>query len=117
MHNTNILSNVLLGVWYSFKVKQMEQQDTRPYSWEQVVSFVSYDAHGNTLFVLCLDSPDSVRKALKKRLIAAKTSLSFEWHVIFLEVLRDRYDESVWSLRNCVRSAELVCILPSIYSG
>jgi hypothetical protein len=95
----------------------MEQQDTRPYSWEQVVSFVSYDAHGNTLFVLCLDSPDSVRKALKKRLIAAKTSLSFEWHVIFLEVLRDRYDESVWSLRNCVRSAELVCILPSIYSG
>jgi hypothetical protein len=95
----------------------MEKQGTRPYSWEQIVSFVRYDAHGNAIFVLCLDSPDSVRKALKKRLIAAKTSLSFEWHVIFLEVLRDRYDQSVWSLRDYVRNAELVCNLPSTYSG
>jgi hypothetical protein len=117
MYNAIALSDALLGVWYSFKVKQMEQQGTRPYSWEQVVSFVRCDANGSTLFVACLDTPDSVRTALKRKLDTAKTSFSFEWHAIFLEVVRDRYDESVWSLRDCVRNAELVCNLPSIYSN
>jgi hypothetical protein len=114
MYNAITLSNALLGVWYSFKVKQMEQQDTRPYSWEQVVSFVRYDANGNTLFAVCLDTPESVRTALKRKLDTAKTSFTFEWHAIFLEVVRDSYDKSVWSLRKYVRNAELVCNLPRI---
>jgi hypothetical protein len=32
MYNAIALSDALLGVWYSFKVKQIEQQGTRPYS-------------------------------------------------------------------------------------
>jgi hypothetical protein len=80
------------------------------------VSFVKYDATGNTLFVVCLDAPDSVRTALKRKLNTAGTSFAFEWHVIFLKAVRDRYDESVWLLRNCVRNAELVCDLLPIQS-
>jgi hypothetical protein len=109
------LSNALLGAWYSFKIKHIKQQDTRPYSWEQVVSFVRHDTYGNTLFVVCLDTSVSARTALKRKLNTATTSFSFNWHAIFLEVVRDEYDESVWSLRDCVRNAELVCNLPFIY--
>jgi hypothetical protein len=116
MYNAIALSDALLGVWYSFKVKRMERQDTRPYCWEQVVSFVKYDANGNTLFVVCLDTPDSVRTALKRKLFTAGTNFAFEWHAIFLEVVRDRYNESVWLLRDCVRNAELVCDLLPIQS-
>jgi hypothetical protein len=87
----------------------MEQQDTRPYSWEQVASFVRYYANGNILFVICLDTPDSVRTALKKKLNTFKIGFAFAWHAIFLEVVRERYNESVWSLRDFVRHAELVC--------
>jgi hypothetical protein len=116
MYKAIPLSNALLGIWYSFKVKQMEQQGKRLYSWEQVVSFVRYDANGNILFAVCLDTLDSVRTELKRKLETAKTSFSFEWHAIFLEVVRDRYDKSVWSLRECVRNAELVRNLSSIYS-
>ncbi|RYO00961.1 hypothetical protein AA0121_g13295 [Alternaria tenuissima] len=34
-------------------------------------------------------------------------SFAFAWHAVFLEVVRDRYNESVWSLRDFVRHAEL----------
>ena len=87
----------------------MEQQDTRPYSWEQVASFVRYDADDNTLLVICLDTPDSVRTALKRKLNTAKISFALAWHAILLEVVQDKYNESVWSLRDYVRNAELVC--------
>jgi hypothetical protein len=80
------------------------------------VSFVKYDANGNTLFVVCLDAPDSVRTALKRKLNTAGTGFAFKWHAIFLKVVRDRYDESVWLLRDCVRNAELVCDLLPIQS-
>ena len=116
MYNAITLSNALLGVWYSFKVKRVEQQDTRPYHWEQVVSFVKYNANGNTLFVVCLDAPDGVRTAIKQKLNTAGTGFAFEWHAIFLEVVRDRYDESVWLLRDCVLGAELVCDLLPLQS-
>jgi hypothetical protein len=88
----------------------MNQQETLPYFWEQVVSFVKSDAKGNALLVLCLDCPDNGKTALKEKLKTVGTNSSFEWHTIFLEVMRDRYDKSVWSLRDRVRNAERVCI-------
>jgi hypothetical protein len=59
------------------------------------VSFVTHDTYSNPLFVICLDTSVSARTALKQKLNIATTSFSFDWHAIFLEVVRDKYDKSV----------------------
>jgi hypothetical protein len=61
-----------------------------------------HDADTRCFFALCLDCPIEVRKQLKDKLNQVNW-----WHETFLEAMRDSYDKSVWSLRHCIRDAEL----------
>ncbi|CAI6340158.1 unnamed protein product [Periconia digitata] len=43
---------------------------------------------------------------LHNKIISKKIYCPWKWQVLFIETMRDLYDASVWSLRDCVRKAE-----------
>ena len=47
-----------------------------------------------------------MRKQLKDKLSSSSTTQFDPWHETFLEATRDLYDQSVWSLRHCIRDSE-----------
>ncbi|KAH7138860.1 hypothetical protein B0J11DRAFT_574805 [Dendryphion nanum] len=93
-------------LWYTFKIKQVEHKRTPLlYHWDQVTAFSRWDAPSDKGILLCLDCPQSARESLKERWRTGNLSL-LRWHVDFLEKTRDLYEDSVWSLRHCVRKSE-----------
>lgn len=106
-----------IGVWYTFKIKQVLRDRIAgqlSYYWEQVTTFSRYRAK-NASFVMCLNCPSDMRKALQMKLGACDAHTIAKWHEIFLETVRDMYDRSVWSLRDWVRNAERVRTNTSLY--
>jgi hypothetical protein len=77
------------------------------YAWEQVACFAMHDADNMCFLVLCLDCPKEARKQLKDKLSSWRPSQIDSWHGLFLGAVRDLYDQSVWSLRHCIRDSEL----------
>lgn len=99
---------MLLELWYTFKIKQVTDNPNRiAYHWDQVTSFSRWDALNNRGIVLCLDCPPHTKESLKS-LWQSQTLNLRALNADFLEATKDLYDESVWSLRDCVRAAEHV---------
>lgn len=98
--------------WYTFKLKRLENIPNKnpSYSWDQISSFIRHDVKGSkdAHLIICLDCPDNIKDILNGRVKESKTSSSLEWHSIFLDALRDAYDESVWGIRDVIRNAEKV---------
>ncbi|KAF2704947.1 hypothetical protein K504DRAFT_415392 [Pleomassaria siparia CBS 279.74] len=91
-------------VWYSFKVKMVEPSRSG-YYWQQISAFIRYSTIIGSTFVLCVDCPASIQNHLRAKMVPSLASVS-DWHVMFLEVMMEHYDKSVWQLRDCVRQVE-----------
>ncbi|PVI06065.1 hypothetical protein DM02DRAFT_34096 [Periconia macrospinosa] len=102
------MSNEDTDLWYGFKVKQVktEKNGQISYGWQQITSFSSRFTEGDGAFIMCLDFPKALQTQLRDKVASGNLYCPWKWQVLFIETMRDFYDSSVWSLRDCVRKAE-----------
>ncbi|KAF2789724.1 hypothetical protein K505DRAFT_188783, partial [Melanomma pulvis-pyrius CBS 109.77] len=75
------------------------------YRWDQVTVFLRRHISSGIGLIVCLDCP--FLPQFLTILGSAKLNRPEVWHMTLLEHIIGLYDQSVWNLRNWVRSAEL----------
>ena len=66
--------------------------------------------------ILCLDVPKKLQSLLESALVTKDNNIDYTDPYSLVSILIDQvlalYDESVWTMRNHVCSAEEVCLIP-----
>ncbi|EEH10403.1 conserved hypothetical protein [Histoplasma capsulatum G186AR] len=93
-----------LDTWSCFKLKEAISKNE--YVWHQMTMFIRWRPKEQNTFIFCSDLSESLQKALNHRISGIDPSDPYTWHAVFLDELRECYDDCVWKLRHLVREAE-----------
>ncbi|KAL1618321.1 hypothetical protein SLS54_007298 [Diplodia seriata] len=98
--------------WCCFKIKQVQRGEpvgkTAPglvYEWEQPSVNISWNARDHVTLMLCMDTPDELKKAIQHAWNSGVIDASdpYKWHCFIVDKITDLYNRSVWALRDFVR--------------
>ncbi|QSS65883.1 hypothetical protein I7I51_06734 [Histoplasma capsulatum] len=90
--------------WSCFKLKEAISKNE--YVWHQMTMFIRWRPKEQNTFILCSDLSETLQEALNRRISGIDPSDPYTWHAVFLDELRECYDDCVWKLRYLVREAE-----------
>ncbi|QSS55658.1 hypothetical protein I7I53_03601 [Histoplasma capsulatum var. duboisii H88] len=93
-----------LDTWSCFKLKEAISKNE--YVWHQMTMFIRWRPKEQNMFIFCSDLSESLQEALNRRISGIDPSDPYTWHAVFLDELRECYDDCVWKLRHLVREAE-----------
>lgn len=95
----------------------MDSDTTVPeYTWYEMTFFTRWDSSGDCR-VLCIDTPEDLARDLQNSLVSKtrnspdlNTTDPFFLHIPVIDQVLLQYTNSVWRVRNPIRSIEKVCL-------
>ncbi|PYH43448.1 uncharacterized protein BP01DRAFT_98117 [Aspergillus saccharolyticus JOP 1030-1] len=101
--------------WSTFKIKHV--RDPHDYDWTQATCYIHWNPPTGTQTVFIIDLPTKDPRAFLHAIPARlRRHDPYAWHAAFGAALIPVYDQSIWLLRNIVRTHEMGRVDPTLFA-